>query len=339
MEGTFCVVGGDGFIGSSLVKSLLDRGCSVHATIFPTPGKEDFHYLQLLPGAHERLKLFNADLRMEGCFDSPIQGCQGVFLVASPMDIVYNDPENEVVDVAIKGTLNVLKSCVKARSVKRVVLTSSSCAMSPLNEQGEFNTKPNSVEFCWSPVHYFRTNTQKFPIWPYFVSKTLAEQKALNFAAENNLDIVTIGPSVVGGPFITPYIPGSVQAIVLSFRPGNEKLLMSVGRSIMSAFGTFPVVHISDVCNAHIFLMEQPTAQGRYLCSPHGLSVKEIAEFLTTRYSHYQITDKLQDVVDSAVPPNTQFKSGKLTELGFSFKYGLEEIFDDSFNLTTREAC
>ncbi|KAH9326912.1 hypothetical protein KI387_007090, partial [Taxus chinensis] len=38
MEGTFCVVGGDGFIGSSLVKSLLDKGFSVNATIFPTPG-------------------------------------------------------------------------------------------------------------------------------------------------------------------------------------------------------------------------------------------------------------------------------------------------------------
>ncbi|KAH9326913.1 hypothetical protein KI387_007091, partial [Taxus chinensis] len=291
--------------------------------------KEDFQYLQLLPGAHERFKLFNADLRMEGCFDSPIEGCQGVFLVASPMDIVYKDPENDVVDVAIKGTLNVLKSCVKAKSVKRVVLTSSSCTMSPLNEQGEFNSKPYSVESCWSPVHYFRTNKEKFPIWPYFVSKTLAEQTALNFAAENNLNIVTICPSVVGGPFITPYIPGSVQAIVLSFRPGNEELLMSVGRSIMSAFGTFPVVHIRDVCNAHIFLMEQPTAQGRYLCSANALSVKELEQFLTTRYSHYKITEKLQDVVDSAVPPNTPFKSGKLIDLGFNFEYAIEQIFDD----------
>ncbi|KAH9326903.1 hypothetical protein KI387_007081, partial [Taxus chinensis] len=330
MEGMFCVVGGDGFIGSSLVKSLINRGYSVHATILtaPSTGKEELHYLQRLPGAHERLKLFNADLRMEGSFDSAIHGCQGVFLVASPTDFGSKDPENEVVDVAIKGTMNVLKSCVKAETVKRVIFTSSSCAMSPLDEQGEMNSKPHSVESCWSPVDYFRNNTKQFPVWPYFVSKTLAEQTAVSFAAEHNIDVVTIGPSAVGGPFITPYIPSSIQTL-LSFLPGNEELLMSISRSIMSAFGTFPVVHINDVCNAHIFLMEQPAAQGRYLCSAHTLSVKEITEFLTNRYPELKITDKLQDIVDSPVTANTQFKSGKLTELGFSFKYGLEDIFDD----------
>lgn len=126
MEGRFCVVGGDGFIGSSLVKSLLNRGFSVHATILPASGmhvtaifqkimfmirihginktfncvrftgNEDMCYLQRIPGAHERLKLFNADLRVEGSFDSPILGCQGVFFVAFPVDLGSEDPEVEI---------------------------------------------------------------------------------------------------------------------------------------------------------------------------------------------------------------------------------------------------
>jgi hypothetical protein len=39
-----------------------------------------------LPGAAERLKLFQADLSEEGAFDSAVEGCEGVFDVASPMD-------------------------------------------------------------------------------------------------------------------------------------------------------------------------------------------------------------------------------------------------------------
>lgn len=328
MQGRFCVVGGDGFIGSLLVNSLLNKGFPVHATILPKSGKGEYiDYLQRLPGADERLKLFNADLRVECSFDLPISGCEGVFFVASPMDFRSKDPENEVVGVAVQGTINVLKSCVKAKTVRRVVFTSSCCAMSPLNEEGEMNNQPCSVESFWSPVNYFRSNTEQFPLWPYFVSKTLAEQTAWSFAAEHNLDLVTTGASLVGGPFITPYIPGSIKAL-LWFLPGNEEHSKSVVRSVMSAFGTFPVVHVSDVCNAHIFLMEQPAAQGRYLCSPYILSVKELEQFLVKRYPDLKITDMLQDVQSIALL-NTHFKSERLTDLGFTFKHGIEEIYDD----------
>ncbi|XP_057873758.2 dihydroflavonol 4-reductase isoform X2 [Cryptomeria japonica] len=278
MEGKFCVVGGDGFIGSSLVNSLLNRGFYVHATVLPTSGNEDIHYLQQLPGAHERLKLFNADLRVEGSFDSPISGCQGVYLVASPMDFGSKDPENEVVGVAIQGTINVLKSCVKAKTVKRVVFTSSSCAMSPLNEEGKMNNNPCSVESFWSPVNHFRSNKQQFPIWPYFVSKTLAEQTAWSFAAEHNLDVVTIGPSAVGGPFITPYISSSLHALLF-------------------------------------FL-------------PDTLSVEELERFITKRYPDLKIINMSQDV-DISFLINTHFESEKLKDLGFTFKHGIEDIYND----------
>jgi hypothetical protein len=39
-----------------------------------------------LPGAAERLKLFQADLSKEDAFDSAVEGFEGVFDVASPMD-------------------------------------------------------------------------------------------------------------------------------------------------------------------------------------------------------------------------------------------------------------
>ena len=42
-------------------------------------------------GAKERLKIMKADLRIEGSFDEVLQGVDGVFHVASPVLVPYDD--------------------------------------------------------------------------------------------------------------------------------------------------------------------------------------------------------------------------------------------------------
>ena len=81
-------------MGSCLVKTLLENGHTVHATL-RDPSK-NITFLRSLPGAQERLHLFRADLCEEGSFDSAIHGCHGVFHVATPTPTVvgeYKDPE------------------------------------------------------------------------------------------------------------------------------------------------------------------------------------------------------------------------------------------------------
>ena len=88
----YCVTGGGGYVGSCLVKTLLENGHTVHATL-RDPSK-NITFLRSLPGAQERLHLFRADLCEEGSFDSAIHGCLGVFHVATPMVIgECKDPE------------------------------------------------------------------------------------------------------------------------------------------------------------------------------------------------------------------------------------------------------
>ncbi|KAL2607466.1 hypothetical protein R1flu_026039 [Riccia fluitans] len=108
-------------------------------------------HLRDLPGAEERLELVGADLLVEGSFDAAVEGCVGVFHTASPVVFPGVDPYVDMVEPAIKGTINVLNSCVKA-GVKKEVLTSSSSAFRmrpdytadvPLEE-----TSWSSVEFC-----------------------------------------------------------------------------------------------------------------------------------------------------------------------------------------------
>lgn len=50
------------------------------------------HLLEL-PKAETHLTLWKADLSIEGSFDDAIQGCSGVFHVATPMDFESKDPE------------------------------------------------------------------------------------------------------------------------------------------------------------------------------------------------------------------------------------------------------
>ncbi|KAG8095041.1 hypothetical protein GUJ93_ZPchr0012g18869 [Zizania palustris] len=80
-----CVTGGAGFIASWLVKKLLEKGCTVHATLRSIGDEEKAGLLRrLVPGAADRLRLFEANLYDAATFEPAIAGCQFVFLVATP---------------------------------------------------------------------------------------------------------------------------------------------------------------------------------------------------------------------------------------------------------------
>ena len=61
--------------------------------IYSTDDVNKTECLLALDGTKERLKLFKANLLEEGCFDSVVDGCQGVFHLASPVFVMANDPQ------------------------------------------------------------------------------------------------------------------------------------------------------------------------------------------------------------------------------------------------------
>lgn len=50
-----------------------------------------------------------------------------------------------------------------------------------------------------------------------------------------------------------------------------------------------PFVHVDDVASAHIFLLENSKAQGRYICSAVEVTPDELFKFLSARYPEYRI--------------------------------------------------
>ncbi|CAJ2678800.1 unnamed protein product [Trifolium pratense] len=201
------------WINLSCVSSTSEGGaygrcflCLQWETQHPCNPKKVDHLLNL-DGAKERLQLFKEDLLEEGSFDSVVEGCDGVFHTASPVRFVVNDPQVELIDPALKGTLNVLKSCAKSPSVKRVISTSSVSAIA-------FNTRPKNpevvVDETWfSDPHFCRESK----LW-YTLSKTLAEAAAWKFANENRIDMVVINPTMVVGSLLQPEVNESVETIL-----------------------------------------------------------------------------------------------------------------------------
>ncbi|KAK1557345.1 hypothetical protein Q3G72_022826 [Acer saccharum] len=324
---TACVVGGTGFVASLLIKQLLLKGYAVNTTVRDPDNQKKVSHLIALQELGE-LKIFGADLTDEGSFDVPVVGCDIVFHVATPVNFASQDPENDMIKPAIKGVLNVLKACVKAKSVKRVILTSSAAAVSinTLNGTGLVMDEKN-----WSDVEFL--STEKPPTWGYPLSKTLAEKEAWKFAQENNIDLITVIPSLMTGPALTPDVPSCI-GLATSLITGNEFLINAIkGMQMLS--GSISIAHVEDVCRAHIFVAEKESASGRYICAAVNTSVPELAKFLNKRYPQYEIPTDFGDFPSKA---KLTLSSEKLISEGFSFKYGIEEIFDQTVEyLKTKE--
>ncbi|XP_010267828.1 PREDICTED: anthocyanidin reductase-like isoform X2 [Nelumbo nucifera] len=313
-----CVIGGTGFVASLLIKLLLDKGYAVNTTVRDPENQKKVSHLLELQNLGD-LKIFRADLTDEGSFDAAISGCDFVFHVATPVHFDSEDPENDMIKPAIQGVLNVLKACKKSKALKRVILTSSAAAVS-INKLNGVGLVMD--ESCWTDVEFL--TSEKPPTWGYAASKTLGEKAAWKFAEENQMDLITVSPSLMAGSSLTQDVPSSV-CLAMSLLTGNELLINGI-KVMQTLSGSISITHVRDVCRAQIFLAEKESASGRYICCHINTSVIELAKFLRERYPQYNVPTEFGDFPKAKLI----ISSEKLIKEGFSFKYGIKEIYDQS---------
>lgn len=259
---TVAVTGATGFVGSHIAVGLLDRGYIVHATA-RNPSPDRVAHLTSHPTATTNLRVFEADLHVDGSFDTAFTDCDAVMHVASPFNMKTKDPYHDVIKPAVSGTLNVLNSCAK-HGVKKVVLTSSTTAISTkASASGHVDTEENWNDFA----------TQWY--LPYMYSKKTAEKAAWDFVQQDgiNIDLVVINPSMILGPILNSHIYAYSLDFVRDIVTGKMFGITDI---------SINVVDVRDVAAAHFNALENRAARGRYICSAssHGkqMSVRDVVE-------------------------------------------------------------
>lgn len=275
------VTGSNGYVGSWIVKRLLESGITVHAAV-RNPDNPDKvgHLKKIAQSTGGNLKLFKADLMEARAYSDAMQTCEVVFHTASPFKISVDDPQKELVDPAKIGTRNVLNTVNAVPSVKRVVLTSSCAAI--YGDAIDCQKAPNGelTEDNWN-------TTSSLTHRAYSYSKTVAEREAWAIAdKQNRWDLVTINPSFILGPPLNMQDKSSESFNFIkqlgdgTFKGGIPDIGMGM-------------VDVRDVAEAHFQAAYTPSAKGRYLTSANNGSFFIYAQQLLPKYGEsYPIPKK-----------------------------------------------
>ena len=253
--GPILVTGVSGFVGSRVVEALLAAGHSVRGTVRSLAKAPK---LDGLPGS-DRLELVEADLLSPGSFDAAAKDAVGVIHTASPYQIEAKDPQKELVDPALEGTMEVLGAALQSSSVRRVVFTSSMVAVTDSPEPRVMN------EDDWNTQSSLERN-------PYYYSKAVAERAAWRFMEERkpSWDLVVVNPSVVIGPSLVPSVNTSTKIFA--------DLLNGAYPAILDLAWSF--VDVRDVAHAHLRALEVPTAKGRHVCVAETVTMRRVVAIL-----------------------------------------------------------
>lgn len=176
------VTGADGFIGSHLTESLLEKGYDVKAftmyNSFNTWG-----WLDTLPKEKiDQIEIFSGDVRDPNGVREAMKGVDGVFhlaaLIAIPFS--YHSPDSYV-DTNIKGTLNVLQAARELETEKIMVTSTSevygTAQYVPIDEKHPFQGQS-----------------------PYSATKIGADRLAESFYRSFNLPVSIVRPFNTYGP-------------------------------------------------------------------------------------------------------------------------------------------
>jgi len=153
------VTGATGFIASHVVELLLRKGYRVHGTVRSKDPAKIKHLLAIQEQTGGDLQLFEADLLKELSFSEAFKDCDYVIHTVSPFVVTVKDPQRDLVDPAVNGTLAVLRACAFYPSIKRVVLTSSMASVTDSPDK-------ELTEAMWNVKSSLKRN-------PYYFSKEI----------------------------------------------------------------------------------------------------------------------------------------------------------------------
>jgi dihydroflavonol-4-reductase len=239
------VTGGLGFLGSMIVKELLDRGTAVR--VLAAPGERRDNLVAI--GAEGRVEVIEGDVRRPGDCERAVKDQDTVFHAAA----IYADwaPDPSLLyEVNLNGTFHVLEASRRA-GVEKVVYTAS------------------IVSLGRAPRGGVASESTPYEAWdldfPYSRSKFHSRELAERFA-DWGLDVRIVCPGIVFGPNDLRPTP-SGQLILTSLTTPGPTPVFEGGASY---------VDVRDAARVHVLAAERGVKGERYIASAHNLDNEEL---------------------------------------------------------------
>lgn len=255
----YLITGGLGFIGSAISNLLIEKGERV--TIFDnlSRGKRKRVYLR-----HPKLNFINGDIREMKDVRKSLKTVNVVIHLAyiNGTKYFYTRP-TEILDVAVKGILNIIDGC-KEKRIKELYLASSS----------EVYQTPNKIPT--DENESLKIPNVHNPRYSYGGGKILTELMGVNYGRKFFKKLVIFRPHNVYGPDMGKehVIPEFINRIK-KIKNKNFKI-QGTGNETRS------FIHIDDFINAFNLLLKKGKHLNIYnIGTTEKVSIKELAKLIS----------------------------------------------------------
>jgi len=239
----YLVTGGAGFIGSHIVRALLEQGASVRVLDNFSSGKR-----QNLKGLEDlkkggRLEVCEGDVRDASAVADAVRGVGIIFHEAAFVSVPESmEKPQDCFDVNITGT-SVLFEAARKAGVQRAVIASSAAVY------GDADALP-LVE-----------DTPLSPMSPYAVSKRVDEMYAALYTGSFGFEVAALRYFNVYGPRQRPDSMYAAAVPIFIQRMIDNKPVTVFG----DGGQTRDLIFVGDVVRANLIASEHPAAAGQVL--------------------------------------------------------------------------
>lgn len=238
---TTLVTGASGFVGSAVVRELLNAGHTVRVLTRPS---SDPRNLAGLP-----IDIAHGDLTDRASLERAAKGCTALFHVAADYRLWVPDPP-ALYQANVQGTVNMLLAAANA-GVTRMVYTSSVATLG-LHTDGSPANEDSPVALTDMVGHYKR-------------SKFLAEEQVQRLVREQSLPVVIVNPSTPIGP--RDVKPTPTGRLIVDAAAGRMPAYVDTGLNL---------VHVDDVAVGHRLAFERGVVGQRYILGGYDMTLQHI---------------------------------------------------------------